>query len=367
MLTRTVRLQLIAFTLIALLGVSYVALRYVGLQRLIGASGYTVTLELPNAGGIFTNAEIDYRGVPVGRVGDMRLTATGIAVDLDITSSLHIPASARAVVADRSVIGEQYVDLRPMSAVGPYLHDGSRLVSTAASLPPAIEGLLVSSDELVRSVPLNSLRTVVDEVYAASQNAGIDLQTLLDNTQSFFEAAGAKLTATTDLIFTSQTVLATQRSESSEITTFSANLALIAKQLVASDGDIRNVIVDAVPAADQVTGLIQDVHSSLGSLLSGLLTTSLVALKHQGALRELLVQLPVAVSIDGAVVTPDGINVGLVPTFFSPWPCVVGYGGTTERTGLNTAPAPALNTHAGCTAPTSTGIDLRGSQHAPTN
>jgi phospholipid/cholesterol/gamma-HCH transport system substrate-binding protein len=362
MLTRTVRAQLSAFLIIALVGVSYVAIHYVGLQRLIGESGYTVTLDLPSSGGIFTNA-----GVPVGRVGDMRLTAKGIAVDLEISSSRHIPTSSVAVVADRSVIGEQYVDLQPPSANGPFLHDGSRLTSTAAALPPPIEGLLVSSDALVKSVPLDSLKNVVDEVYYATKNAGTDLQTLLDTAKDFFSAAEADLPKTQSLITASQTVLSTQQAESGEITSFSANLALIGKQLKSSDGDLRALFAKGVPAAQQVTGLIQEINGSLGALLSSLLTTSTVVVKHENALRELLVQLPVTVSIGGSVITPQGINVGLVPTFFDPEPCTSGYGGTTERTGLTTSAPPTLNTAAGCTAPTSSGIDLRGSQHAPAN
>ena len=52
--------------------------------------------ELATSGGIFTNAEVTYRGVPVGRVGDMSLTSDGIEVDLLIDSSApQIPASAR--------------------------------------------------------------------------------------------------------------------------------------------------------------------------------------------------------------------------------------------------------------------------------
>src|SRR2546423_3202665 len=121
MLSRTVRIQVVLFLVIALGGVTYVAIRYVGLQRYIGGSGYTVQAEFADAGGIFTNAEVDYRGVPIGRVGDMRLTKDGIEVDLDITSSTKIPSDTEAVVADRSVIGEQYVDLRPRTSTGPYL------------------------------------------------------------------------------------------------------------------------------------------------------------------------------------------------------------------------------------------------------
>ncbi len=73
-----------------------------------------------NSGGIFTNAEVTYRGVPVGRVGDLTLTQDGVSVALMIDDSApQIPASAKAVVANRSAIGEQYVDLQPDTTRAP--------------------------------------------------------------------------------------------------------------------------------------------------------------------------------------------------------------------------------------------------------
>jgi phospholipid/cholesterol/gamma-HCH transport system substrate-binding protein len=365
MLSRTVRLQLTAFVVIALVGLSYISVRYVGLLRWIGSSGYTVHVDLAGGGGIFTNAEVDYRGVPVGRVGDMRLTATGIQVDLRITSSRPIPDDLKAVVADRSVIGEQYLDLQPQRSAGPYLRDGSKIAQADTTLPPSVESVLVNTDQLVASVPIASLQTVVNELYDATQDVGQQLRTLTTSTQGFFTAATQNLPQTLDLIAAGQTVLGTQQQEAAAITTFSDNLAQIGRQLVDSNGDITKVLSTAAPALDQVRGLTTQLQGSLGGLLSNLLTTSAVFLQQGNGLRQVLINLPVAVSIGGSVITPQGVNIGLVPTFFDPLPCTAGYQGTQLRTGLDTAGNPALNTGASCTAPASSGVDVRGSQNAP--
>jgi phospholipid/cholesterol/gamma-HCH transport system substrate-binding protein len=365
MLTRAVRIQIVLFLVIALGGITYVGIRYVGLQRYFGGGGYTVKVELHDAGGIFTNAEVDYRGVPVGRVGDMRLTKDGIEIDLDITSSTKIPSDTQAVVTDRSVIGEQYVDLRPRTSSSPYLADGSKIEAANTALPPPAQELLLSSDKLVSSVPIGALQTMVNELYNATQGAGQDLQQLLVASRQFFSTATENLSPTISLLDNSETVLATQQQESGAITTFSANLSRIGDQLRTSDGDIRKVITQGAGAADQVGGLISDVHGTLGALLSDLLTTSTVFLQQKDGLREVLSDLPVAVSIGGTVITPHGLNLGLVPTFFDPLPCTSGYGGTHERGALDTSAGAPFNTSAGCTALPSTGKDVRGSQNAP--
>ncbi|MFD1049408.1 MlaD family protein, partial [Kibdelosporangium lantanae] len=67
MLTRGVRVRVVLFVVIAVVAVVYAGARYAGLDRLFGGAGYSVTVQLPDSGGIFTNAEVTYRGVQVGR------------------------------------------------------------------------------------------------------------------------------------------------------------------------------------------------------------------------------------------------------------------------------------------------------------
>ncbi|MBN9620416.1 MAG: MCE family protein, partial [Actinobacteria bacterium] len=332
MLSRGVRVQLALFVVIALLGVGYLGIRYVGIDRWIGATGYTVKVDLAQGGGIFTNAEVTYRGVPVGRVGAMRLTVSGIQINLDITIDHKIPSDVQAVVADRSVIGEQYVDLQPRTTDGPYLKDGSVIAEQDTTLPPPVQDLLLGTDQLVHSVPIGALQTTIGELYNATQNISSSLQTLITSGSAFFKTAQDNLPQTIALIQDAKTVLATQNQQSDQIKQLAGNLKLIGDQLKSSDGDISKVLAGTAPAANEVTGLISDVNTSLGQLLNSLLTTSVVFLSQKDGVRAVLAQYPVAVSIGGLVTTPQGINVGLVPTFFDPMPCTSGYGGTAVRT-----------------------------------
>ena len=66
MITTRVRLQLLAFVIVTVLGVGYVSVRYLGAGALFGAGPYPVTLQLTESGGIFTGADVTYRGVSVG-------------------------------------------------------------------------------------------------------------------------------------------------------------------------------------------------------------------------------------------------------------------------------------------------------------
>jgi phospholipid/cholesterol/gamma-HCH transport system substrate-binding protein len=367
MLTRAARVKLAVFALIAVTVISYTGLHYAKLGRYVGAGGYyVVKLDLASAGGIFPNADVTYRGVSVGRVGAIALTASGVQADLDISDSAPpIPARLRASVADLSAVGEEYVDLRPDVSSGAYLTGGSVIPERETALPLPVTTLLTSVNTLVSSVPLGSLRDLISSLAQGLGGQQGNLQALLDGQSKLAKAAAAATAPTIGLINNSRTVLATQVAESSALESFGTDAERLAAQLAQSDPSLSRLISNGAPAATQVIGLITDNSLSLGALIANLLTTSEVTVTRGSALDELLSGLPAAVAAGSTVIRATGARVGIALTFFNPLPCTAGYGGTVYRNGLVTSPGQPLNTAARCTLPASSGVDVRGSAHAP--
>ncbi|HET9256343.1 MAG TPA: MlaD family protein [Pseudonocardiaceae bacterium] len=367
MISTRVRLQLLAFVIVTVLGVGYVSLRYLGAGSLFGAGPYQVTLQLTDSGGIFTGADVTYRGVSVGRVGALRLTSAGVDAQLEIAPDAPpIPADLNATVSNLSVLGEQYVDLRPVRPDGPALAAGSLIPASRVSTPVPIGDLIANLDTFIRSVPLESLRTVVTELGTATTGTGPQLAALLDSTDAFTREALAALPQTLTLIRDGRVVLRTQNEQSSAIVSFSHDLALLAARLRSSDPDIRRLITTAPQAATQVSGLLQDSGPQISQLLADLLTTSRVALPRQAAIRHLLSVYPVVTAgTDSSVVPDDGFaHLGLVLNLFDPYACVRGYESTIRRPATDTTPIPA-NRDAYCAEPPGSPTDVRGTQNVP--
>ncbi|GAA4868134.1 MCE family protein [Pseudonocardia benzenivorans] len=366
MITRTVRRQLFALLVITLVGVGYVGIRYAGLGTVFGATTYPVTMQLADSGGIFSGADVTYRGVSVGRVGDLTVTPTGVDVRLDIDRTAPaIPADLHAAVRDLSAIGEQYVDLSPDSTGGPMLGAGSVIPAARTSVPVPVEDLVSSLDGFVRSVPLDSLRTVVDQLGTAFAGTAQPLQQLLDTSNSFTAAAVAALPQTTSLLSDGRTVLTTQNDVAGQFTDFSRNLALLAAQLKTSDPDLRRLIEAGPGAADEVSGLLAESGSGLGQIIADTLTVSRVAEPRQAGLRQLLVTYPGVVASGYTTVPGDGTaHLGLVVNLFDPIVCEQGYGGTPRRPGNDVAETP-VNAGAYCAEPPGSPTDVRGAQNVP--
>ncbi len=353
--------------MIAVVVLAYTGFHYANIGRLVGLRGYyTVQMDLSNAGGIFPNGDVTYRGVSVGRVGTLRLTPTGVIADLNISSSAPpIPARLHAVVADLSAVGEEYVDLRPTTTTGPYLAQGSVIPREDTLIPLPVTSLLTSVNTLATSLPLASLRVVLNEFATGFANQGVNIQQLIDGQSKLVRAANSTISESILLTEDSQVVLATQNAESAAFTSFASSLRLFAGQLAASDSDLRRLVANGPAAATQVAGLITDISPSLGALIANLLTTSEVSLTRGNNLNELLSALPAAIAAGSTVITKNGAKFGVALTFFNPLPCTAGYQGTKIRNGLDTSPGPPLNTKARCTSPPSSGTDVRGSANAP--
>jgi phospholipid/cholesterol/gamma-HCH transport system substrate-binding protein len=364
MLTIRVRIQVIAFVIIALATTAFVGASYAGLDRLFGASGYTVKLALTDGGGLFTNGEVTYRGVAVGRVGELRLTDGGMEAELLIDDDAPpIPANSRAVVANRSAVGEQFVDLQPRTGDGPFLADGSVIPREATTVPLPVQHLLTDLDSLTASVPTEDLRTVVDELDNALRGSGANLQVLLDSTTDFTKQAANHLPQTEKLLTDGSTVLRTQVDSSQAWRQFSDNAKQFAEQLSRSDGDLRKLITTAPEAATQISGLLRDNEPGLPILLANLLTTSHVFSARTDGLRQLLINTPKAVSAVDTAIDETG-KIGLVLTFFDPMPCTKGYGATPIRSSRELSALP-FNTGAACTLEKGNPSSVRGSQNAP--
>ncbi|HKC26458.1 MAG TPA: MCE family protein [Jatrophihabitans sp.] len=384
MLRRSTKIQLILFVVITLLGLSYVSAEYVGLGKIVTNNGCTISADFPDSGGIFTNAEVTYRGVTVGQVGSLHLIPKGVQVDLKLNScsSPKIPSNVSATVADRSVVGEQYVDLEPAPGTkndqGPYLAKGSNIPMERNGIPTATQTLLTNMDQLFRSVPLDALRTTIAELGKSVAGRGNDLGRLLDAQDQLVAAASRSdnLAATITLIDQSASVLQTQLDQQQPLQIWTHSLNLLAQQLKASNGDFQHLLKTGPSDVVTITNFVRNNQTDLGVTLANLATVGDLLVRYKDGIEEVFELYP-SLAAGGPTTLHDRFgNLGLVlqPTP-DPQDCGdpnhgrEGYYGTVIRDpnqGNALAPMPP-NTTVRCTAPNTgpNGKSVRGSAHVP--
>jgi len=359
--------QLLAFVFITLVGVSFVGAKYARLDRLVYDSAYQVKAEFAQSGGIFVGAEVTYRGVRVGQVSDMELTRDGVDVVLSIDKGENkIPADTLALVANKSAVGEQYVDLEPRTDSAPFLHDDSRISTPNTEIPVSTTQILTSVDQFVNSVPQDDLRTVVSELGAGFKGSGDDLARIIDTSNSFIASANENFDVTTALIRDSNTVLRTQSDKGSAIRSFAQNLALFSGVIADNDTSLQALIDNGSATANELRTFLEQNQVDLGGLINNLVTTGQVVVKHLPGIRQILVLYPYEVAAGWTVAakSPEGYNArfGLI---FNPSPavCDKGYDPKEWRSPLDRGDKP-MDMDAHCAEPASK-TNARGAQNAP--
>jgi len=292
-LSGRIKIQLALFTTISVVAGLLMIFGYIRLPATwFGVGHYTVTVQLPRAGGLYEGGNVTYRGTEVGRVTDVYLTDTGVAAKLSLRSDVAIPADLEAQVHSVSAIGEQYVALLPHSGNPPLLRNGDVIPASRTRVPPDISSLLDAANTGLLAIPRDNLKTVIDESYTAVQGLGPDISRLVKGSTQLAIDARANLEPLTALIDQSRPVLDSQGDTADAITGWAAHLATITHELKTSDASVAGFIEKGGPAADQARQLIERLQPTLPLLLANLVSLSNVAITYQPALEQLLVLLP---------------------------------------------------------------------------
>ncbi|KXF55787.1 hypothetical protein AXA44_36765 [Rhodococcus sp. SC4] len=345
MFTRLVRMQLVAFAIIALVATAIVALQYLKVPRLVGFQQYHVSADFTEATGIYVGALVTLRGVEVGKVHNVSLHGTGARVQLSIDNSTAIPADVSASIRSSTAVGEQYVELTSDVDRAPYLSGGEVIPADRTAPQQPIADMLTSVTNLARAVPPDSSAVALNELGTAFQGSEQDVRGLLQSTDTIVSEAVEHTDASTGLVRSLPPFLGTQSEINSNVQSLTRDLASFTGQVVQSDHDIRALIADTPTAASQLTDLEDKLSQSLPVLLDNFTSSGeVVRIQIPGITQSLVLYPALVAALQSAFVdTPQGkqIRLRIRTTSNDPSPCYEGFIPMSEQRDFNDlSPAP---------------------------
>jgi phospholipid/cholesterol/gamma-HCH transport system substrate-binding protein len=374
-LTRQTKIQLVVFAVVSLTAAAIMFFNFMQIPTVFfGIDRYTVTVQLPQAGGLYPGGNVTYRGVEVGRVQAVRLSETGAEAVLQLDSDVPIPANADAQVHSVSAVGEQYVELLPRSAQGPSLKDGDVIGVNRTYVPPDINSLLQAANRGLQVIPRDNLKTVVDESYSAVGGLGPDLSRLLNGTTKLAIDARKNLDAVVTLIDGSKPVLDSQIQSSDAVQAWAAHLASVTSQLRDNDSAVGGLLRGAGPAAAETRQLLDRLSPTLPILLANLVSVGQVGVTYRDNLESLLVELPQgAADIQAVGLANRNTKQGYNGAFLSfnlnlnwPPPCTTGFLPAQQQRAASYEDYP--DTPKGdfyCRVPQDSMLNVRGARNMP--
>jgi phospholipid/cholesterol/gamma-HCH transport system substrate-binding protein len=291
-LTRAIRLKLTVFVLVGALAVGYGLFDLLGVQRLFDHPT-EVRAVFADPQGIYPLADVDLLGVHVGSVQQVRPgphAASTVVMELD--HGARVPADVAAQVSSKSAIGEQYVELVPRSPGGRLLQDGDTIPLARTTSPPDLGSLIGHVDDLVKSVPIRSLRTTLSEGSLALQGFPATFGRVLQDSDQLSASAERNADDLIALIRSARTVLDTQVALGGRTKAYAASLAELSTQLRALDPTFDRVFVRGVATGQQVSGLLRDNQAALPVMLNNLVSLTTLGDRHLAGIRKSLVVFP---------------------------------------------------------------------------
>lgn len=176
-MTRSTVFSLVGLLLLTVAGVGYMT---IGVLDIDPRREYnTVTVRLASSGGLMDTSQVTSRGMNVGKVENIAVTADGLDVTVALDALHDIPADSDVVVANLSPAGEQYLDIRPRHPGGPYLHDGSVIDVDRTNVSATVSDTLEKVDALVAQLDTAALGGLADTASRAVEGRDPDIDNLV--------------------------------------------------------------------------------------------------------------------------------------------------------------------------------------------
>jgi phospholipid/cholesterol/gamma-HCH transport system substrate-binding protein len=227
-----------------------------------GGRNYTMVLEFENTAGMQVGTSVRYRGVPVGRVVDIRPGSNQVQIQAEITeANLRIPKDVLIEANQSGFIGETTIDITPLSllaedqqAINPNEADcqDSAIICDGDVLPGEVgisyESLLRSAEEVA---DLFTDPEIVDALKATLENA---------------EVLTTKITGLTDEL-TELTIMAQDEVQPLATSARRAtdNVAEAATEIQLTATDVRGLIATN---ESNVTGTLVNINRGSDRLVS---------------------------------------------------------------------------------------------------
>jgi phospholipid/cholesterol/gamma-HCH transport system substrate-binding protein len=149
----------------------------------IGDDAYQVTVHMADLGNLAPNADVKVGDITVGTVSEVAFDNWTAKLTVSLDPSASLPANAEAKVAQKSLLGAEYLELGPPTrqpATGT-LRDGDDIPLHRTGHYPATEELLAALSALLNQGGVGQLQTITAELNDALGGREGDARALLQN------------------------------------------------------------------------------------------------------------------------------------------------------------------------------------------
>lgn len=294
MIGNRIKINLIFF-LVGSLGLSYLMANQV---LSILQERYSVYAEFKDAGGVFTDQEVTYRGITIGQVGNMEVTDTGVRIELAIDKTFdQIPKEdIEARVMFKSAVGEQFIDLLPGSDEGPYLQHKDVIPEEQTTIPVSTQALLSTLEAVLRGVPPEDLEGAVDALGIGLTGRGPDIATIIESSATLAELFAERAPEVQSLLRNGTKVGGSFIRSREDFIQAIDRLAIVSESLSGSREDIEGLLRGTNTTSDELVRLLRENRVGVNDFLREFAIVNEIQAAHADDINQLFLFLPDALN-----------------------------------------------------------------------
>lgn len=189
--------------------------------------GYRFHTSFAEAGQLALEADVRISGVPVGKVKTITPNKQTGRADVEIQLQSRyapLPSDAQAILRQKTLLGETYVELTPGNANAEPIPEGGQLASTQVSDTVELDEILRSFDPKTRADFQDWMQTQAQAI----EGRGRDLNDALGNLGPFAEDTA--------------TIVDILNRQDAALTQLVANTGIVFEALTERDGQLRSLI-----------------------------------------------------------------------------------------------------------------------------
>jgi virulence factor Mce-like protein len=264
---RTAVFAAIAFTLSCIGLMIFVWTQFGGTVP-FSAQGYRVHALFSETGLLVPNADVRISGVNVGKVENVQARGLNSYVTLDIDHQYEpLPVDTRAILREKTLLGEAYVELSTGTRSGPKLSDGGTIPASQVEHTQQLDQVLGSFNTQTQ----HNLQAVLDGTYESLAGRGQDLNNAIGNLDPTLTELSALVGVLNQqqgnvrsLISNSATVFTTLGDRSADLQSLIRAGDQVLSTTAARNTDLTNTVNALPPFLSELRATLTTLNGSLG-------------------------------------------------------------------------------------------------------
>lgn len=292
----------------AVTGVLLVAALTISREDLV--SGYELTVEFADAGGLRPGDQVQVAGVRAGRVRALDIVDGHVEAVVEIEGGVELPAATRAEIVLRTLVGKRAIELETGEDFTELLADGDRIPLERTRVATDVPTFGDEAEELLSGIDAEALNTFVAALTDVTRDQREEVAALIESGTDLAEIVTSQEEEIRTLLRNLSRISRTLESRDKQLVAIIDDLDVAAGSLAARREDLTRLLAETQRAGAESADLIRDTRAELDRILDEVHADVALVARHQMDLAEALAYAGDSLYGFGSIAYASGQPVG---------------------------------------------------------